>query len=124
MLTLFDFVRFAVFGTFGIGIGFMLMTNVMAFMVLRPPKRLGFLWWHVTAISLSFLCIGVVAADTVAERLGESEPGWRSALTLFGMTLYMVAQIIIFGVERQRLINSRAMSVAVAASPPGTYKEP
>lgn len=122
-MTFFDLVRMAVFALFGIGIGFMLLTNVIAFMVLRPPKKLGFLWWHVTAISLSFLCLGIVATERVVGSLGDP-PGWRSALVLFGMTLFATAQAIIFGVERQRLVADRAMKVAIAASPPGNYTEP
>lgn len=121
-MTAFDTVRYAVFLTFGVGIGFMLLTNVMAFQVLRPPKKLGFLWWHVTSISLSFLSIGIVAAERVVGKLGDP-PGWRSVLVLFGMTLYMTAQILIFKVERQRLVNSRATRMALSALPPGTASD-
>lgn len=119
-MTLFDVLRFAILGFFGIGVGFMLMTNVIAFIVLRPAKRLGFVWWHVTSISLSFICIGVVATERVVGALG-APPTWRTLLTLLGMALYAVAQAIIFSVERQRLVESRARSVAIEASPPGTY---
>ncbi len=120
-MRLFDLVRFAVFLMFGTGLGFMLMTNVIAFMVLRPPRHLGFLWWHITAISLSFLCIGIVATERVVGRLGDP-PGWQAVLTLVGMTLYVVAQAIIFSVERQRLIDSRARRRLARA--PSTYAEP
>lgn len=120
-MAFFDLVRYAVFATFGIGTGFMLLTNGIAFRVLRPPQKLGFLWWHVTAISLSFLCISIVAIDTVAGKFG-TMPGWRSALTLFGMTLYMTAQAIIFSIERQRLVVAKAMGKVEAVSPSGdTY---
>lgn len=117
----FDLVRFTVFALFGIGLGFMLMTNVMAFMILRPPRRLGFLWWHVTAISLSFACIGVVATERVVSKIGDP-PGWRSAVVLVGMLLYASAQVIIWNVERRRYINARALEV-VDALPPGTSRE-
>lgn len=110
-MTLFDIVRFATFAAFGIGLGFMVLTNLMAFMVLRPPKQLGFLWWHVTAVSLSFLCIGIVAVEGVSGRLNDPL-GWRSGLVLAGMTLYMVSQAMIFSVERHRLVVSRASEVA------------
>lgn len=111
MVTLFDFIRFGVFATFGVGIGFMLLTNFIAWKVLRPAQKLGFLWWHVTSISLSFICIGIVATERVVSRLGDP-PGWRSVLTLTGMTLYAVAQVIIFNVERSRLIQKRAFEKA------------
>lgn len=98
----------------------MLMTNVIAFMVLRPPKKLGFLWWHVTSISLSFLCIGLVSVERVTGQLG-NPPSWRTWVTLIGMLLFTTAQVIIFSVERQRLITQRAVAVAISSSPPGTY---
>ncbi len=120
---LFDLLRLSVFALFGVGLGFMIMTNCIAFMILRPPKKLGFLWWHVTAISLSFVCLGVVATERVVGSLGDP-PGWRSILVLIGMLLFATAQVIIFGVERQRFITNRAMQVAISASPPGTFQEP
>lgn len=123
MTTPFDLVRLAVFLTFGVGIGFMLLVNVISFMVLRPPKKLGFLWWHVTSISLSFLCIGVVATERVVSKVGDP-PGWRSVLVLVGMTLYAVAQALIFSVERKRLVFQRARAVAIEGSPPGRYTDP
>lgn len=107
----FDLIRYAIFLTFGAGTGLMCITNVLAFKVLRPPKKLGFLWWHVTSISLSFICVGIVATERVVGTLGDP-PGWRSVLVLFGMTLYCLAQFIIFRVERLRLVNSRAVTVA------------
>ena len=119
---LFDLTRYAVFLFFGVGLGFMALTNVLAFWVLRPAQKLGFMWWHVTSISLSFICIGVVATERVVSKIGDP-PGWRTVLTLIGMALYAVAQVIIFGVERQRYITKNAMKVALAASPPGTYTE-
>lgn len=121
MLTAFDVMRLLIFASFGIGIGFMVLTNMIAFMVLRPPKKLGFLWWHITSISLSFLCIGIVATERVAGDLGEPIT-WRTPLVLFGMLLYMVAQAIIFSVERQRLVLSRANAVVTkAACPPVSH---
>lgn len=115
--------RFGVFAMFGVGAGFMVVTNLMAFSVLRPSKdKLGFLWWHVTAISLSFACIGLVAVEQVASKVGNPF-GWRTLLVFVGMLLYVVAQVIIFSVERRRLISARAHRVAAAASPPGNYEE-
>ncbi len=102
-----DLLRFAIFALFGIGVGFMAMTNIMAYRVLRPPRRLGFLWWHVTAVSVSVLCFGTVAVITVASRLGESVT-WRSPVTLFGCVLFATSQTIIFRVERQRLVEQVA----------------
>lgn len=112
-LSAFDLIRVLAFGTFGIGVGFMVLTNIMAFMVLRPPQKLGFLWWHVTAISISFLCLGTVAVDIVAGKLGDP-PNWRSGVTLVGTTLFMVAQMIIFTVERARLVGRHAEQVVTA----------
>ncbi len=102
-----DLLRFSIFALFGIGVGFMAVTNVMAYRVLRPPRRLGFLWWHVTAISVSVLCFGTVAVITVASRLGESVT-WRSPVTLLGCVLFAASQAIIFRVERQRLVEQVA----------------
>ncbi len=102
-----DLLRYTIFGLFGVGAGFMLMTNYMAYRVLRPPRRLGFLWWHVTAVSVSVLCFGTVAVITVASRLGESVT-WRSPVTLLGCVLFAVSQTIIFRVERQRLVEKTA----------------
>lgn len=116
-MTVFDLVRLLVFGTFGVGIGLMVLTNLIAFQVLRPPKHLGFLWWHVTSVSISFLAIGIVAVEEVTSTLG-NPPGWRSFLTLFGTTLYMISQFIIFKVERQRLIVAKAHAVVASAAAP------
>lgn len=112
---LFDVLRFAIFGMFGIGVGFMLMTNVLSFWLLRPPKRLGFLWWHVTSISVSFVLIGIVATESAVSRIG-APPSWRTFLTLVGMFLFAVAQFLIFGVERKRLVEARAARVVVASA--------
>ena len=97
----YDFVRYLDFAMFGMGSAFMLITNVLAYKVLRPPKRLGFLWWHVTAISISFLCLGSVSLHLAFSRLGE-EPTWRTPVTFIGFLLFMIAQMIIFYVELQR----------------------
>ncbi len=102
-----DLLRFTIFALFGIGSGFMLMTNYMAYRVLRPPRRLGFLWWHVTAVSVSVLCFGTVAVVTVASRLGEAIT-WRTPTTLLGCILFATSQVIIFRVERQRLVEQVA----------------
>ncbi len=102
-----DLLRFSIFALFGVGVGFMVMTNVMAYRVLRPPRRLGFLWWHVTAVSISVLCFGTVSVITVASRLGESVT-WRSPVTLLGCLLFATSQAIIFRVERQRLVEQIA----------------
>ena len=121
-MRLFDVVRYAVFLLFGAGLGFMTLTNILAFWVLRPAQKLGFMWWHVTSISLSFICIGIVATERVAGRLGDP-PGWRTLLTVIGMALYAVAQAIIFTVERQRYVEKRAQQIADAASPLGIHTE-
>lgn len=102
--------RYGVFISAGIGVGFMLMTNVIAFQVLRPPKKLGFLWWHVTSISLSFLMIGTVAMDNIVSRIGDPFT-WRAPLMFVGTALYAVAQAIIFRVERSRLIQKKALEI-------------
>lgn len=91
-----------------IGVAFMCATNIIAFMVLRPPKRLGFLWWHVTSISISFLVLGVLALDDIYLRFGE-DPSWRLPAGLGGFSLFATAQIIIFNVERSRYAQRRAM---------------
>lgn len=112
-MTLYDLVRVLVFATFGGGMGFAILTNVIAFQVLRPPHKLGFLWWHVTSITLAFLFIGIVAVERVAGALGDP-PSWRTFVCAAGTSLFLVAQIIIFLVERGRLIHKKAIEAAAA----------
>lgn len=109
-----DAMRYAVFALSGIGVGFMLMTNFLAFKVLRPPKRLGFLWWHVTAISLSIMMIGAVALSDIVDRIGGPFT-WRAPVMFVGTLLYATAQVIIFRVERQRLVAKRGFDVALSS---------
>ncbi len=110
-MTLYDVIRFISIATFGAGVGFMVLINVISFKVLRQPKKFGFLWWHITAISLSFLCLGVVAVEQVAGRLGDP-PTWRGPVVLTGTTLFLIAQFIIFNIERRRLVDKQAREVA------------
>lgn len=102
--------RVAVFLVFGVGCGLMLMTNVLAFLVLRPPKRLGFLWWHVTAISVSYLCFGLIALHGVFQRMqAEASVTWQLPVLVLGTVLFTTSQAIIFSVERARLATARAI---------------
>lgn len=110
-----DFIRAACFVMFGVGVTFMVLTNVIAFLVLRPQpqielgkRKLGFLWWHVSAISLSFLCYGAVSLDAVQQRVNEPELTWRSPVVLIGSIVFAAAQVIIFTIERRRLVHARA----------------
>lgn len=107
----FDVVRYAIIALAGVGVAFMTMTNYLAFRVLRPPKKLGFLWWHVTSISVAWLLVGAVALDRVIGRLGEPL-SWRSYAMLLGTGLFAIAQVIIFGVERQRYVNRQVRRLA------------
>lgn len=102
-----DLIRTLFFVVFGIGLAFMFATNVLAFKVLRPPKKLGFLWWHVTAISISFTLIGAVALSRSLDMLGQRAT-WETYATAVGISLYALAQTIIFNVERERYIIMRA----------------
>lgn len=111
-IMLFDVLRVAIFAFFGIGLGFNIVTNYLAFQVLRPPKKIGFLWWHVTAISLSFIFISVAAIDRVIGQVGKPST-WISYLTVVGFLLYAVAQILIFQVERARFLQVQAQRVAI-----------
>ncbi len=108
MTVLPDVIRFVIFSTYGVGVGFMAMTNVIAYRVLRPPRRIGFLWWHVTAVSATVLCFGVVAVEGVIGRLGNPHIRWQSLVVLIGCLLFVTSQVIIFRVERQRLIEQLA----------------
>ncbi len=105
----FDVLRLAAFALFGLGVGFMAVTNYIAYQVLRPPRQLGFLWWHVTAISISFLCLGAVAVDRVMRELG-GPARWFGWVTLVGCSLFFVAQVLIFRVERSRLVEKQAVA--------------
>lgn len=111
-----DLIRYLIFVFSGIGVGFMIMTNIIAYKVLRPPKRLGFLWWHVTSISLSFLMVGAVALDNVVGRIGEPFT-WRTPMLLAGSMLFATAQVIIFGVERNRLVQKVAQIIIDKSGP-------
>ncbi len=102
-----DVLRFLVFGLFGVGTGLMLITNVMAYRVLRPPRRVGFLWWHVAAVSLALFCFGIVAVEHIVGRLGQPL-NWRAPVVLLGCVLFATSQAIIFRVERQRLVEKIA----------------
>lgn len=113
----FDLLRVLAFATFGVGVGIMVVNNALAFQVLRPRARLGFLWWHVTAISAAFLCIGVVGLESVAGRFGTS-PTWHSPLFVLGCSLFAVAQVLIFRVERARLVDKRALATLGTSPPP------
>ncbi len=105
----FDFLRIATFALFGLGVGFMTLTNYIAYQVLRPPRQMGFLWWHVTAISVSFLCLGAVAVERVMRELGDPAR-WFGWVTLVGCLLFFVAQILIFRIERSRLVEKQAVA--------------
>lgn len=96
----FDGFRVLVFLTFGVGCGFMLLTNWLAWRVLRNPSHSGFLWWHVSAISVATLCLGVVAVERVLWRLG-TEATWQGSVILIGTSLFCVSQVIIYRVERK-----------------------
>lgn len=111
----YDYLRIATICLFGVGAGFMVLTNFIAFMVLRPPQKLGFLWWHVTSISLAWLLVGGSAAYVVFTKLGDP-PGLLTAFILPGMVLFAIAQVIIFTVERARLTAHRAMSRSLERS--------
>lgn len=107
-----DWIRILFVAVFGFGAALMLITNYVAFMVLRPPKQLGFLWWHVSAISLSFLCFGSVAISQTLERLNKDQgvgADWRTYVTALGVITFTVAQVIIFNVERRRLAHKIAL---------------
>lgn len=107
-----DLVRIGYIAIYAIGVALMLVTNVIAFMVLRPPKRLGFLWWHVSAISISFLCFGTVVLERTIRRLEGDPPvaaDWRTYATALGVLTFTTAQVIIFSVERGRLAEAKAV---------------
>lgn len=104
----FDILRLLIFACYGLGVAFMVVTNFIAYMVLRPPKKLGFLWWHVTAISVSFLCFGTVAIERVTRSFGD-DLSWRTWVTLAGVVTFAASQVIIFSVERDRLMDIRAV---------------
>ena len=112
-----DYVRALAILIFGAGTGLMLATNYVAFRVLRPPKKLGFLWWHVTCISTSFFLLGLVCVDRVFTRLGDNA-SWQTVATFGGISLFLVAQVLIFNVERQRLTAKAALEKAGLA---GTF---
>lgn len=111
-MELVDLARYGFFATFGVGTAFMVATNVLAFLVLRPPKKIGFLWWHVTAISLSFLCFGsVVLSRTMNGLDNHLAPTWHTYVTAVGVLTFTSAQVIIFNVERQRYVYFKSLKL-------------
>lgn len=109
----YDIIRYLDFTMFGVGCAFMLITNVLAFKVLRSPGKRGFLWWHVTTISVSLLCLGTVCVDLVFSRLGK-DPTWRTPTVFVGLLLFMISQFVIFQVELQRYASRVAADKAFA----------
>lgn len=107
----YDVIRYLDFAMFGVGCAFMLVTNVLAFKVLRTATNSGFLWWHVTTISLSFLCLGTVGVELAFSRLGEG-PTWRTPVVFVGILLFMIAQCVIFYVELHRYASRMAADKA------------
>lgn len=104
-----DFYRIAEFVLGAAGIGFMVAVNVLAWKVLRPAKRLGFLWWHISTISVAYLCFLYVGFHYVFNRIASNE-GIDAVGYIFGLglLLFTAAQIIIFNVEAQRYAEKRA----------------
>lgn len=108
-MRLIDIVRFVIFAEAGVALSFMVGTNILAWKVLRPArKRVGFLWWHITTVSIGVICIGVIALERVLGKLGSPQT-WRTWTTLVGMTSLAAAQTIIFHVERQRFVEKRVI---------------
>lgn len=106
-----DIFRGLVFLFAGVGAGFAIATNILAFKVLRPPKKLGFLWWHVTSVTVAFFLWGSVVLYYSLMRLGEPI-SWRTFASLGGAVVFAVSQTIIFTVERQRWFARRTVDEA------------
>lgn len=113
----YDLLRFVTMASFGVGFGFMILTNIISFIVLRRSRssKLRRLWWHVTMVSVAWILVGGVSAFVVFTRLG-SPPGGLTTFVLPGMILFMIAQVFIFSTARERLAAKRALERAVIRS--------
>ncbi len=110
-----DAVRFVIFALFGAGVGLMALTNVMAYRVLRPPRRIGFLWWHVSGVSVATFGYGLVAVAAVAGRLG-GPAFWATPVVLVASIVFAFTQVIIYRIERQRYAEKVARQRAEKAA--------
>ncbi len=106
-MTLTDLFRFAVIAMSGSAIGVMLVVTWLAWGVLRPARPLGFLAWHILAITASIVPLVVVAADATIARLHQPVT-WRLPTLLFSLVVLNVAMWIVYQIEWQRLVDKKA----------------
>ncbi len=103
-----DAIRLVALVGAGFGVGLMAATNWAALRVLRPPRVGGFLWWHVTSISLAVTGLLTVAMNRIFTHFGEPI-AWQTIVTLASVALLDVAMWIIFRIERRRYAAFRAL---------------
>lgn len=84
---------------------------IMAWYVLRPAHKLGFLWWHILAVALSSFGLAFVAVSGSWGRFG-LHITWHLPATMFFLSLHLTALVIIYRVERARFAEKRAASRA------------
>jgi hypothetical protein len=102
-----DLLRVVVLVLAGGGIGAMLVITWLAFRVLHPPRRPGFLWWHVLTVTLA---VSGLVVTTAGERLAmlQQPPDWRLPIALVSMVLLDIALVLIFRIEYERMVDKAA----------------
>lgn len=89
------------------GVGLMTSTLLVAHQVLRPAQRLGFFWWHIFTISVAVAGSMFLMTEAVVGRLGQPVT-WRLPVTVAVLVLLDLALVVVFRVERSRLVAKRA----------------
>lgn len=103
-----DVLRLIVLIATGAGIGLMGVITVVAYGVLRPPRRLGlFLWTHIATISLGVAGAMLLLAEAQLGYLGDPAT-WRLPATLVVILTLDLALVLVYRVEQSRLVEKRA----------------
>lgn len=102
-----DVLRVAAGAMFTMSVAVQISIVFMAWQVLRPVHKLGFLWWHILAVALSTSGLAFVAVSGSWGRFG-LHITWHLPATMFFLSVHLVALVIIYRVERSRLAEKRA----------------
>lgn len=104
-----DLLRYTVVALAGAGLGMICVITAVAYHVLRPPQRLGFLVQHIIAIGIGVGGAMILLAEAVVGRLGQ-DVTWRLPATLAVLAIIDVALVVVYRIERRRLIEKRALA--------------
>lgn len=107
-MTAVDLLRIAVIGATGLGIGLICVITVVAYSVLKPPAKLGFLVQHIIGIGIGVGGAMLLLAEFQLGRIGDP-PTWRLPVTVAVISLIDMALVLVLRVERGRLVEKRAV---------------